>query len=179
MNRNSFRVPMTPAARAPEYQRQQAYPVPGLSDSAAGIARQPSQPSRTLQTSRPNSWTPWAKTSPRRRKRSMTCIWIMKPAKPRTPPCNTARPAELDTAPQGKDAMYERPACRRKCRPGGNRPGPRRPSAPAGALPVACLNGPPPWTRIWRVGHAKGPPRRRGLRQRHQQARISLAYKPH
>lgn len=43
---SSFRVPFKPAARAPEYQRQQAYPVPGLnanarlSDSAAGIARQ-------------------------------------------------------------------------------------------------------------------------------------------
>ncbi len=43
---SSFRVPFKPAARAPEYQRQQAYPVPGLnanarlSDGAAGIARQ-------------------------------------------------------------------------------------------------------------------------------------------
>lgn len=116
---SSFRVPFKPAARAPEYQRQQAYPVPGLnanarlSDSAAGIARQTIAAQQDFTDQQAKQLDALGKNVTKAAETAYNLYTDYETSKAKDAylqyrQAAAKKQAELDTGLQGKDAMDEK-----------------------------------------------------------------------
>ncbi len=116
---SSFRVPLKPAARAPEYQRQQAYPVPGLnanarlSDSAAGIARQTIAAQQDFTDQQAKQLDALGKNVTKAAETAYNLYTDYETSKAKDAylqyrQAAAKKQAELDTGLQGKDAMDEK-----------------------------------------------------------------------